>query len=167
MVAWEDKKPGRINMDKPEVRIVRLEPMRVASFYGYSETPENDAHQQCTGWLQEMGWYHQPDAYRSFGFNNPDPTPGSPKYGYEIWIPIDPDLDVGENIETKEVPGGLYGVTACNSLKTIGKDWKQLMAWRETSKYKPGSHQCLEELLTKSSQKEEDFQFDLYIPIIE
>ena len=155
-------------MDKPIVRIIRLEPMRVASFYGFSKTPEIEAHQKCKGWLKEMGLLDQPDMYRSFGFNNPDPTPGSPNYGYELWIPIDPNVEVGENIEIKEVPGGLYGVTGCDNIETIGQDWKRLMAWRETSHYKFGSHQCLEELLTKSPQvKEEDYRFDLYIPIVE
>jgi AraC family transcriptional regulator len=154
-------------MDKPDVRIVRLEPMRVAAFYGYSETPENDAHQQCTAWLIEMGLYDHPDSYRSFGFNNPDPTPGSPKYGYEIWIPIEADMDIREDVKTKEVPGGLYGVTACDSLETIGQDWKRLLIWREASQYKLGSHQCLEELLTKSESDTGDYRFDLFIPIVE
>jgi DNA gyrase inhibitor GyrI len=154
-------------MDKPEVRIVRLEPMRVVSFYGFSKTPEADASKKCAAWLKEMGWYDKPDSYRSFGFNNPDPTPGSPKYGYEIWIPVDPDLDVGENIETKNFQGGLYGVSTCESLDTIGKDWKRLLAWRETSHYKSGSHQWLEELLTKLGEEVEEYRFDLYIPIVE
>ena len=75
--------------------------------------------------------------------------------------------EIGESVKTKEFPGGLYGVTACESLSTIGQDWKRLIAWRETSRYKPGSHQCLEELLTKYEVDEEDFRFDLYIPIVE
>lgn len=155
-------------MNAPDdVRIVQLDPMRVAIFYGFSETPETDASDKCTAWLKEMDWYSQPDSYRSFGFNNPDPTPGSPKYGYEIWIPIDPDIDAGENIETKDFRGGLYGVTVCESLDTIGQDWKRLMAWREASKYKPGSHQGLEELLTKFGEEVEKYRFNLYIPIVE
>ncbi|MGD8457970.1 MAG: GyrI-like domain-containing protein [Anaerolineales bacterium] len=155
-------------MDKNEVRIVRLEPMQVASFYGFSETPEIDAHQQANAWLEEIGLLDQPDAYRSFGFNNPDPTPGSPKYGYEIWITVEEGMDVGEDVKTKEFTGGLYGVMDCNGIETIGKDWKHLLAWRETSHYKPGSHQWLEELLTKSPQAQEtDYRFYLYIPLVE
>jgi DNA gyrase inhibitor GyrI len=109
-------------MDKNEVRIVRLEPMQVASFYGFSETPEIDAHQQANAWLEEIGLLDQPDAYRSFGFNNPDPTPGSPKYGYEIRITVEEGMDVGEDVKTKEFTGGLYGVMDCNGIETIGKD---------------------------------------------
>jgi AraC family transcriptional regulator len=154
-------------MNPSNVRIVQLEAMRMATFYGYSETPEADASTKCTAWLKDMDWYNKPDSYRSFGFNNPSPSPGSPKYGYEIWIPVDPDLEVGENIETKDFPGGLYGVIGCESLDSIGKDWKRLWAWRETSHYKPGSHQWLEELITKFGEDVEEYHFDLYIPIIE
>jgi DNA gyrase inhibitor GyrI len=154
-------------MNAPDVRIVQLESMRVATFYGYSETPEDDAHKQCNAWLKEMGLFGQPESYRSFGFNNPDPTPGSPKYGYEIWIPIDSEKDIGKDVKTSKFSGGLYGVTGCDSLNTIGQDWKRLLAWRETSKYKAGSHQWLEELLTKSETNYEAFRFDLYIPIVE
>jgi hypothetical protein len=89
-------------MTSPDVRIIKLEPMRVAAFYGFSKTPEDDAHKQCIVWLKEMDLYDHPDSYRSFGFNNPDPTPGSPNYGYEIWIPIDTNKDVGENVKTKD-----------------------------------------------------------------
>jgi len=154
-------------MNPSDVRIVKLEPMRVAVFYGYSDTPENDAHQQCIAWLKEMGLFDQLNSQRHFGFNNPDPTPGSPNYGYEIWIPVNPDQEIGKNVKTKEFSGGLYGVTSCESLSTIGKDWKRLIAWREASQYNPGSHQCLEELLTKYEEGEEDYRFDLYIPIVE
>ena len=154
-------------MNAPEVRIVKLEPMRVATFYGYSETPEEDASSLCIAWLKEVDLYDHPESYRSFGFNNPNPTPGSPKYGYELWIPVDADMDVGENIKTKEFPGGLYGVTTCESLDTIGQDWKRLLAWRETSQFKPGSHEGLEELLTKFGESVDKYRFDLYIPIVE
>lgn len=154
-------------MNPHDVRIVKLESTRVAVFYGFSKTPEDDAHKQCIAWLKEMGLLDQPNSYRHFGFNNPDPTPGSPNYGYEIWIPIDTDKDIGENLKTKEFPGGLYGVTRCESLSTIGKDWKRLIAWREASQYNLGSHQCLEELLTKYPSNEGDYSFDLYIPIVE
>ncbi len=154
-------------MNPHDVRIIKLEPMRVAVFYGFSKTPEDDAHKQCIAWLKEMDLYDYPDSYRSFGFNNPDPTPGSPNYGYEIWIPIDTDKDVGENVKTKEFPGCSYGVTRCESLSTIGKDWKRLIAWREASQYKCRSHQCFEELLTKSTDNAEDYCFDLYIRIDE
>ena len=155
-------------MDDLEVRIVKLEPMRVASFHGYSETPEKDAHEKSIPWMEKSGLLKKPDSYRHFGFNNPNPSPGSPKYGYEIWISIPSDLATEDDIEVKDFPGGLYAVLRCDTLSTIGQDWKKLIAWRETSKYKHGYHQWLEELLTKpASGNEEDYRFDLYSPIVE
>ena len=154
-------------MVDPDVRIVQLEPMKVAVFYGFGKTPETQAHNDSTEWLKSVGLYDDPDNYRSFGFNNPDPTPGSPNYGYEVWIPIEPGIDVGKDVKTKEFPGGLFAVTPCDSLSTIGLDWKRLVAWRVTSKYKQGHQPCLEELLTKPGMDEDDYRFNLYLSILE
>jgi hypothetical protein len=27
--------------------------------------------------------------HRLFGYNNPDPSPGSPNYGYDVWLTVD------------------------------------------------------------------------------
>jgi hypothetical protein len=51
--------------------------------------------------------------YRTFGFNNPDPSPGSPNYGYEIWLGVGPDVEESPPIEIKQVVLGKYAVTRC------------------------------------------------------
>ena len=76
-------------MSKLDVRIVRLEPMRVASAYGFGASPEGIAHEKMQALLRAkklLDGYST--KYRHFGFNNPSPAPGSPNYGYEIWVEI-------------------------------------------------------------------------------
>ena len=64
--------------------------------------------------------------------------------------------------------GGLYAVTRCevrgDAYDIIPATWKQLMAWCEDSKYRSGTHQWLEELLTLPGSTEE-FTLNLYLPI--
>ena len=103
-------------------------------------------------------------AYRSFGFNNPNPSAGSPKYGYEIWILPEGDLPEDDQTEIVEFPGGLYAVGPCNNLETIGADWQKLVAWRDTSEYQQANHQWLEEVLDPPVEIAE-LRFLLYLPI--
>ncbi len=103
----------------------------------------------------------------TFGFNQPDPSPGSPNYGYEVWLPVAEDVQAGSDIRIKNIPGGLYAVTRFTGLQNIGEVWKQLAQWREGSKYKHGNHQWLEHLLSPPHSPLEAFVFDLYLPIAE
>ena len=146
-----------------EVKVVELKPMRVASFYGFSESPEEDASNAADKWLKAHGLLKK-GAYRSFGFNNPSPSAGSPKYGYEIWILPEGELPEDGDTEIKEFSGGLYAIGPCNSLETIGQDWQKLNAWRDTSEYQCGKHQWLEEVLDPPVSIE-DLRFHLYLPI--
>ena len=151
-------------MSELEVRIVNLEPVRVAYTLGFSETPEDDAWKKMRGWAEKNGVLGSPET-RNFGFNNPNPSPGSPNYGYEIWLTVGPDVEGEGDVQIKEFPGGRYGVTRFKDLNNIGKVWKQLVTWRENSEYKCGYHQWLEELLTSSEIPPEEYVFDLYLPI--
>lgn len=69
-----------------EVKIVRLEPLRVASVQGFGQNPEEQATSQLHAWLTKKGWINDLGAHRFFGFNNPDPSPCSLNYGYELWV---------------------------------------------------------------------------------
>ena len=80
---------GEYKMSEIEVRIIKLDPMRVASIWGFGEQPENIAFQKLEPWATSRGIRNNPDEHRIFGFNNPDPHPGSPNYGYEIWVEVD------------------------------------------------------------------------------
>jgi len=157
-------------MSELDVRIVKLEPIRVASFLGFGPSPEDEAWKQLTPWAKGRGLLDDMGKHRLFGFNNPDPSPGSPNYGYEVWIVIDPDMELEKEVKSLEFAGGLYAVTQCivpkGDFDVIGATWKKLVAWREDSKYKCGNHQWLEESVPMDLPDVE-FVLDLYLPIAE
>lgn len=153
-------------MSEIEVRIVRLEPLRVASAYAFGEQPELQAWEKILTWAKSQG-IEDLTAHRFFGFNNPSPSPGSPNYGYEQWMTVGQDVVPGEGIEFKDFPGGLYAVARSEGIQNITQDWRNLALWREESKYQEAHHQWLEECFTPQAERIEDYVFDLYIPIAE
>lgn len=153
-------------MDEIEVRIIKLDPMRVASAYGFGEQPEYIAWEKLLEWAKSQG-FKDLGQHRFFGFNNPSPSPGSPNYGYEQWMTVDQGVEGSEEIEIKEFPGGLYAVTRCEGLQHITEIWKKLVVWREDSRYREAHHQWLEECFTPEVERLEDYVFDLYAPITE
>ena len=148
-----------------QVRIVRLEPMRVACAHGFGTSPETQAIEKMVAFAQANGI--DATAGRWFGFNNPGPSPGSPNYGYDQWLTVGPDVQGDGDVVIKDIEGGLYAVLRCESLDTIGEDWKRLAVWREDSPYRPGHHQWLEELLVPPTLPYTDYRFDLYLGIVE
>ncbi len=154
-------------MTLTDVRIVDLPPMRVASALGYGTQPEDQAVEMIYRFAQSKGIEPGSPGWRCFGFNNPDPTPGSPNYGYEIWLVIDEAIEAEAPIKTKDFPGGKYAVTRFAGLSNIGDVWKQLVAWFEDSPYTrpPNWSTCLEEVLNPLEQDPEKWVFDLYLPI--
>ncbi|MBI5029760.1 MAG: GyrI-like domain-containing protein [Chloroflexi bacterium] len=152
-------------MSKLDVRIVKLEPMTVACTYGFGKEPEGIASSKMTTWAKAKGFYDDPEHHPTFGFNNPDPSPGSPNYGYEIWMKVDADTTPEGDVTIKQFAGGTYAVTRFTGLSRIGEVWKQLVAWREASPYQCGHHQWLEHLRNWTAKDLEQFVFDLYLPI--
>lgn len=158
-------------MANQEIRIVTLPPMRVASFYAFSSSPEVDAWNKLVPWAKAHAYWQVPPARRIFGFNNPDPSAGSPNYGYEFWLTVDPDIDCDEQVRIKDFSGGMYAVLNCavtfDNLDIIGTSWSRLIIWFESSHYKHGTHQWLEEHLSRSDLQAQGFDLDLYLPINE
>ncbi len=154
-------------MKELSVRIVKLEPMLIASASGYGESPEPIAWEKILKWADDRGLLQGNKELRFFGFNNPDPSPGTPNYGYEQWMTVPQDVTGDEEITVKDFSGGLYAVARCESLVVIGERWKQLVAWSEDSVYHRAHHQWLEELLSPPESPYEQYIFDLYLPIAE
>jgi len=154
-------------MSQLDVRIVKLEPMRVACAYGFGKEPEGIASSKLNAWAKPKGFLGDQEHHPTFGFNNPDPSPSSPNYGYELWMKVGPEAQPEGDIAIKDFAGGLYAVTRFTGLSHIGDVWKQLVAWRERSKYKCGHHQWLENLLNPMVHDLEQYIFDLYLPIAE
>lgn len=152
-------------MNDLEVRIVKLDPFKAVCFHGFGPSPESVAFDKVKKWLAESRILEDEKPHRFFGFNNPDPAPGSPNYGYDVWITTDEAFqDPGEG-EMISFQGGLYAVTGCKGVETIGPTWQQFVKWRETSPYQfAHDHQWLEEHLNLFAPMDE-LSLDLYMPI--
>lgn len=153
-------------MNKLDVRIVKLEPMLMASAYGFGSSPEGLAHDKMLVFLKTkniMDGYGT--KYRQFGFDNPSPAPGSPNYGYEIWVEIEKGIEPEGDIRLVDFPGGLYAVTRFENLENIGRVWGELVQWREASKYKESCHRCLENLHNPLETDPTKLVFELYLPV--
>ena len=156
-------------MDEIEVRICTLEPMRIASFHAFGPSPELDAAAKLVAWAKPKGYLDTPGKHRIFGFNNPNPSVGSPNYGYEFWIQIEPDAEIEEDARVKEFEGGLYAITCCHGIDTITETWMKLAEWVESnSKYRFGTEEMLEEHVGPFPfDVSENFSLDLYCSIRE
>jgi AraC family transcriptional regulator len=154
-------------MSEQEVKIVKLDPMQVICFNGFGEGPEQAALAKLFAWAQAHG-----KSGRVFGYNNPNPSPGSPNYGYDAWMVVDEAVraDEGE-ARLIDFPGGLYAVLRCPVEKPwddIPAAWQKLVLWRENSRYQEASHQWLEEHIDPhNASSGENFTLDLFLPIKE
>jgi DNA gyrase inhibitor GyrI len=156
-------------MSELKVRIVRLEPMRVASVHALSASPEQDAWDKLVSWAKPRGLFDDVETHRIFGFDNPSPSSGSPNYGYEFWIKVGPDVEAEGEVKIHEFLGGLYAVARCKGTGNITETWKQLVAWCEASQYKFGHHQALEANVSPVDPPPppEELVLDLHCPIVE
>jgi len=156
-------------MPLKDVRIVELPAMRVASALGYGENPEDQAWEKINALATKIGLKAGEPGYRTFGFDNPSPSPGSPNYGYEMWLVIDSEVTAEPPIEIKDIPATTYAVTRFTGLSKIGGVWRDLVAWFEESPYKypPNCPPGLEEVLNPAETDPEKWTFDLYFPVQE
>ena len=157
-------------MSNLDVRIVKLQPMRVACVNGFGESQEGMAFDKMKAWAKAHNVLG--GQYRLFGYNNPDPSPGSPNYGYDVWITVDESVQADGEARIIEFPGGLYAVTRIevrNPADDIFGTWQKLVKWRESSKYRHGQHQWLEEHIGPLDEMGgvQPFTLDLYLPIVE
>lgn len=154
-------------MKELSVRIVTLPPFKVVSFHGFGTSPEIDAINQMNTWLADSRLLEDGMPHRFFGFNNPDPSPGSPNYGYDVWVTVADDHQMKGGGEFITFGGGLYAVTHCSGVDTIASTWKEFVKWREKSPYHfAHDHQWLEEYLNWNSPIDQ-LTFDLYMPVRE
>jgi DNA gyrase inhibitor GyrI len=158
---------GEFMMSDLDVKIVELEPIRVAYALGFGTSPEDEAWGKILAFGKSKGLLEDPKEVRFFGVNNPDPSPGSPNYGYEQWMVVGEEVEPEGDMKIKEFSGGLYAVTQFKGLENIGEVWKQLVRWQEDSKYKSGRHQWLEELLSQVDVPPDEYVFNLWLPIVE
>jgi len=153
------------------VRIVEIPPMTVASYCVESETPEIDCAKVFDKFVLENN-LHKRSGYRSFGFNNPDPSENSPVYGYELWVTIPEDFELPIPFVKKQFGGGIYA-SISTQLNEIGERWEALYHWStQNEKYESDfSLQWFEEQVmdyeTFMSEQipDSEKQLDLLFPI--
>ncbi len=156
-------------MSELNVHIIHLPAGRVASVLGYGAEPENQAWEKLVAWAGPKGYLAAPGQHRIFGFNNPNPSHGSPNYGYEFWMMVGPEERGGHEVQIKDFPGGLYAVARCqvkgDAYQSIPAAWQALVQWCEDSPYRMTSQQCLEEMVEKDKLADGEFTLDLYLPV--
>ena len=157
-------------MSDLDIRIVQLPPMRVACVNGFGEGPEGAAFEKMRIWAETHNLPGKPN--RIFGYNNPDPSPGSPNYGYDVWMTVDASVQADGEAMIIEFPGGLYAVARIEVTEPgeeIPHAWQQLVKWMESSKYHHGRHQWLEEHIGPLDEAVNSIPFtlDLHLPITE
>ena len=154
-------------MDESSIRIIDLEALRVAAAHAFGESPEEKALAKMYEFAEENGLLEEGLLPATFGFNNPNPSAGSPNYGYEVWLPVADNINAADDIRILDFSGGLYAVTRCDGLQNIGQQWLSLAKWREGTKYAAGKQQWLEHLLSPHNAPHDQLVFDLYLPIAE
>lgn len=152
-----------------DVRIEVLPPLRVASVYAFGPEPERAAWAKLQAWAGPRGYLADRVHHRIFGFNNPNPSSGSPNYGYEFWMVVGPDEEPDGEVRIEEFSGGHYAVTSLGLITApetqIPAGWMALNTWVEDSDYGMGRHQWLEEHV--GDPDTDRFSLDLYMPITE
>lgn len=154
-------------MEEIQVSIVRIEPMKVISAKGFGESPEIAAQEKLLQWARSKGLLDTDPPPRFFGFNNPDPEPGNPNYGYELWMTVPDSAQPEDGLDLKIFEGGLYAATDLISVWKIPETWQALMRWQESSRYTLGSHQYLEEHVKFIDLPFDEYEMRLYLPVIE
>jgi AraC family transcriptional regulator len=157
-------------MDELEICIVKLPPMRVACVNGFGESPEGQAFDKMKAWAKAHNLTGK--SYRLFGYDNPDPAPGSPNYGYDVWVTVEKTVQAEGDARIIDFPGGMYAVLRVEvklPSDDIGAGWQKLVKWMENSKYRHGSHQWLEEHIGPLDDMggSQPFTLDLHLPIAE
>jgi DNA gyrase inhibitor GyrI len=153
----------------PEVHIVQLKPMRVASAYGFGESPEEQAWRALVTWAKPKGLLEDLNAHPVFGFNNPYPTPENPRYGYVFWVAVEPGIEPEGNVRIEEFFGGTYAVSRCEAQghpeTNIPLGWKNVVDWCKQNTHPLGRHHALERFIT-SPDNPGQLVLDLHCPIM-
>lgn len=147
------------------VRIIELKPFQVAYYRAESASPELDAWNVLLPWAKAKGLMDLATT-RFFGFNNPNPSPDRPTYGYEVWVTVPQGVTPDGPVAIKEFGGGLYAVTT-TYLYEIQERWQKLVGWMHAGgEWELAQHQWLEESIDPDKSLGQDTaQLDLFMPI--
>ena len=138
--------------------IVELSEMTCARFHVLSASPEEEAWRLLEAWARPQGLLDAASGAKIYGFNNPDPSAGSPNYGYEFWITVEGE---SADVEVVHFAGGRYIAAPFEKDDPceLPNAWKALVDWAEESEHLLGTHQWLEGHSLKG------MPYRLYLPI--
>ena len=156
-------------MNDLNIQIVKLEPMRVASAYGFGPNPEEQAWQKLEAWAGPRGLLNDKKAHPVYGFNNPNPIPGGTKYGYEFWIKVDAGAEPEGALRIVEFMGGAYAVLRCEAHgdpAAIPAAWQSLASWCKANNRRIGRHQPLEKIISNPDDPAH-LVLELYCPVVD
>jgi DNA gyrase inhibitor GyrI len=145
------------------VRIEELKPMRVASVRVMSANPEIDAWRKLKAWAESKDLLSDFDSRPVFGYTSQPPKKDEKEYGYEFWIGIGPETEVGGDVREQAFACGLYAVTTHHGPPSP-EVWKSLWDWVQASPYRWRKTHELERPRNPLAP-EPELIFDLYLPI--
>jgi AraC family transcriptional regulator len=150
-----------------KVEIIKVPELTIASCHIIGDSPECKSRDLLIDWAKSVGLPYEIGPAKFYGFDNPDlcrPANAGEEHGYENWLTINTDVKGNDKIKIKKFNGGLYA--GCETtVRNVGKSWRKLINWVETSRYKIGEHQFLEEPLKWDFQNEENIKLRILVPI--
>ena len=140
--------------------------MWVASVHAFGEAPEQEAWRRLRLWAVPRALFSDFNRHPVFGFNNPNPSPGSKEYGYELWIRVDGPEEGESAVTFREFEGGLFAVTTCKLRgdPDIAASWRRLWEWAQRGPYRWRRAQELEKVLDPNAA-EDEMVLELYLPV--
>ena len=137
--------------------------MRVVRVFVKSASPENDAWRKMRGWADSKDLLKDSESHLIFGYTSLRPTKDEREYGYEFWLGIGAETQVGGEVTEHRFEGGWYAVTTHRGPPTP-EVWKSLWDWVQASPYRWRKTHELERPRNPLAS-ETDLVFDLYLPI--
>lgn len=148
-----------------EVNIRKIQPGIFASFYGYGKQPEEAAMDKLLKWCKRKNIFLEDKCNVIFGFNNPNPDPEYPDYGYELWFKVERNERPDADTRLVEFNGGSYAVAGCTGAQGMMQCWMGLYQWCRENNYKLGYHQPLEKIVEDILDIDK-IKIELYCPVI-
>jgi DNA gyrase inhibitor GyrI len=157
-------------METIDAKIVKLEPMRVASVYAFGTSPEAEAWNKLAEWAKREGLWEKRSEHPIFGFTNPITPNAHANYGYELWMQVPPELEPSGDTRIHEFMGGTYAVVRCDThgdpAAAIPQTWGKFADWLKATHHKQAPRQELEQFVTDADDPD-NLVLDLYLPIAE
>jgi DNA gyrase inhibitor GyrI len=151
-------------MNTPEIRILQLRPLHVASLVGTGTTPELDGWGRLLAWAQAGNHLSVTPPPRFFGFDVF--RKGHDLYEYEVMMTVGQGIKSDHFVTIKDLSGGLYAAAHVKDVKNVPDGWIALEEWlKKSTSFKIGDHQCLEEHLRFIGLPKSDYELELLLPI--